>query len=121
MVKPAASWPRFCRSSSIRGISRETCSGPDGGASGEVAGPGEVVDGGDAAFVVQFVHARLVPGQRNWEIHDAADLAGFNPRIIGVGLRAYNEIPEGPPRMHRRPHFIKQTKTKSSQLVGTGG
>ena len=53
---PAASWPRFCRSSSMRGISRETCSGPPVPDRRAVAAARQVVDRRDAAFVVQLVH-----------------------------------------------------------------
>ena len=40
MVMPAESWPRFWMSSSIRGTSRETSSGPCAGQSGLTSRPG---------------------------------------------------------------------------------
>ena len=53
---PAASWPRFCRSSSIRGMSRESWSGSPV-QTGELVGAArQVVERGDAALVVQLVH-----------------------------------------------------------------
>ena len=39
VVMPAESWPRFWMSSSIRGMSRETSSGPCGGQSGLASRP----------------------------------------------------------------------------------
>ena len=56
MVIPAESWPRFCMSSSIRGMSRETSPGPCSGQSGLGSTPGQVIDGRHAAFVKQFAH-----------------------------------------------------------------
>ena len=69
---PAASWPRFCRSSSIRGISRVTLlTSPGIGASARDGAAGGVVDGRHAALVVQFTHERpeslrglIRPGRR---------------------------------------------------------
>ena len=53
---PAASWPRFWMSSSIRGMSRETSSGPLLGTQRADAPARQVIDRGDAAFVMQFAH-----------------------------------------------------------------
>ena len=54
---PAASWPRFCMSSSIRGTSRATLlMSPAIGAERGNRTPRGVVDGRHAALVVQFAH-----------------------------------------------------------------
>ncbi len=53
----------------------------------------------------------------NWEIHDAADLAGFNLRIIGVARGLTIKSPKPARPMRSWPRFIEQTKTKSPQLV----
>ena len=56
LVMPAASWPRFCRSSSIRGIRRETSSGSPVQTGGLLGVARQVVEGRDAALVLQLVH-----------------------------------------------------------------
>ncbi len=56
VVMPAESWPRFWMSSSIRGMSRETSSGPCSGQSGLDLAARQVIDGRDAAFVKKLTH-----------------------------------------------------------------
>ena len=54
---PAASWPRFCMSSSIRGTSRATLlTSPGIGARVETAHSGSMEDRRHAALVVKFTH-----------------------------------------------------------------
>ena len=72
---PAANWPRFWMSNSIRGMSREISSGPCSGHKRTDAPARQVVDRGNAAFLVKFAHA----------FDCTADRASFTIHLTGGG------------------------------------
>ena len=100
MVKPAASWPRFCRSSSIRGIRRETCSGPDNGVSAEELRAVQMINRGDPAFVVEFVHAVVNLGEGR---HPANKKTAITVRIEGI-IRASHLLTRNHSNLPREFH-----------------